>query len=382
MTEPCSICLENSFKYTCPACSAKTCSVECVKRHKLRSECTGSVDPTKFIPNRDLTANQSLVNRDYNYLLNFERTLELSKSDIKLAAKNVFKRGFGQAAGQKRQRTEITKDPRLEQVKKVFPNDPQTSTKRQNTLVVHLPPGMSRAMQNKSGYDKKASAFTWTIEWAPVDTNGNPLKSFISFRLKETLPLAEAVPLTVLENVLGGSVERSELVFYLDNCISGKGRKEVLALDAKQLLASALENKVVLEFPKIYVGVNSIMEQYVTTESNAYNINDPDLSSASGSSDESESSDSDSESASDESESGPEEASSRADTTQVINGDVDEADSTLASGKDEEEISTTGNNEVTLEETKKAAGHEQGSGLKEPEYMGAERNELNANKKC
>lgn len=313
MSEPCSICLENGFKYTCPACGAKTCSVECVKRHKLRSECTGIVDPTKFVPNKDLTANQSLVNRDYNYLLNFERTLELSKVDIKTSAKNVFKRGFGQGQGQKRQKVEATRDPRAEQVKQVFPNEPQTSIKRQNTLVVHLPPGMSRAMQNKSGYDKKASAFTWTIEWVPVDSDGNALKSFISFRLKESLPLVEAVPLTVLENALGGAVDKANLLFYLDNCISGNGKRQVLPLDGQAPVASALANKVVLEFPKIYVGANSAMEEYATTENLAYGIDiDSSLTSDSDDSDDSESSDDSDSSNSDDSDSGPEEASSKA----------------------------------------------------------------------
>lgn len=325
--EQCSVCLEKDFKYTCPACGTKTCSVECVKRHKLRSECTGQVDPTKFVPKKKLSADQALVNRDYNYLLNFERTVQLGKSDIKVNAKNIFKRGAGQNQGHKRQKVESEKDPRIEKVNQIFPHQPQTSVKRQNTLVIHLPPGMSRATQNKSGYDKKAGAFTWTVEWIPVDATGCTRKPFISFRMKETLPLKDAVPMTVFENAIGANVDKDTLHFYLDNCISGKEGNEVIALDPKMSLASALSNKIVLEFPKIYVGVDDSMDKYVCSENKAYGVDGSD-SEKSESATDSDSDDSDSDSDSDtdsedsdsdsDSDSGPEETSSKPDNVELV----------------------------------------------------------------
>ena len=30
----CEVCRQNPFKYTCPGCNKRTCSLECVRRHK------------------------------------------------------------------------------------------------------------------------------------------------------------------------------------------------------------------------------------------------------------------------------------------------------------------------------------------------------------
>ncbi|KAF4754165.1 hypothetical protein FOZ62_025539, partial [Perkinsus olseni] len=37
----CQVCKKNDFKYTCPACSMRTCSLECVNAHKATTKCTG-----------------------------------------------------------------------------------------------------------------------------------------------------------------------------------------------------------------------------------------------------------------------------------------------------------------------------------------------------
>lgn len=296
-SEICSVCLEKESKYTCPACESKTCSLECVKRHKLRTECTGTVDPTRFIPNNDLGSNQALVNRDYNYLLNFERKINIGKSDLKENARQVFKRTFNQNKNVKRPRYNEAQeeDPRLALVKKVFPNVTATSVKRENTLIIHLPAGMSRSSQNKSGYDKKSSSFTWTVEWMPFENDGEPKKSFISFRLKESIALKDAVPMTVLARSFNKEeIEKLSLNFYLENCVSIVPHKvSLIPLNAEEPLATALKDKIVLEFPKIYVSLAPVVDADFSGM-HGYGIE-------SDSSDESSSSDSDSDLDSDDS---------------------------------------------------------------------------------
>ncbi|KAH9253197.1 hypothetical protein BASA81_008879 [Batrachochytrium salamandrivorans] len=41
MNGTCQVCQAKAFKYSCPKCETKTCSVDCVKRHKLETECDG-----------------------------------------------------------------------------------------------------------------------------------------------------------------------------------------------------------------------------------------------------------------------------------------------------------------------------------------------------
>ena len=48
----CEMCKEKEFKYTCPRCLIKTCSVNCVKAHKNKFTCTGLKD--KFKANTNL----------------------------------------------------------------------------------------------------------------------------------------------------------------------------------------------------------------------------------------------------------------------------------------------------------------------------------------
>lgn len=315
--------MENDAKYTCPACHAKTCSLECVKRHKLRLECSGKVDPTKFVPNKELSSSQAVVNRDYNYLLNFERQISLRKEDVKSSAKNMFKRKQGANNGNKRQRPnpELV-DSRISQINRVFPNNPQTSIKRENTLVVHLPAGMSRANQNKSGFDKKAGAYIWTVEWVPVDADGKPHKGFISYRLKETTKLRDAVPLNVLQNsVVGQDFPKEHLQFYLANCIGTSTERSVIALDPGSTISSALSGKVVLEYPQIFITTDSLIwAKYVQDEKTAYGA---EYSSESEMSSESSSDNLDSES-SDSEDSEPEEESSKAPEAVVEKADVSE----------------------------------------------------------
>lgn len=312
----CFICLEKEYKYTCPACGTKTCSAECVKRHKLRSECTGQVDPTKFVARKDISSDPSLVNRDYNYLLNFERKIGLGVSDVKQNAKMMFRRQLGNPNKRQRLGKEDT-DPRLVRVNKRY-NSPHYALKRDNVMVVHLPSGMSRSIQNKSGYDKKAGTYTWTVEWVPVGTDGKPLKSFTSFRVKEETVLRDAVPHLAFASSMGvepGTIEADKLHFSLENIISTKSRS-VIPLNAEESIATVLANKVVLEFPKIYISTSAnTLEEYAENEKLAYGI-ESDLDSSSdlsydSSSDLSSSSDSDSSDSDSDSDDAPEETSSK-----------------------------------------------------------------------
>ena len=43
----CSSC-EADAKYRCPGCSALSCSLQCVNRHKAATSCSGKRDPAAF----------------------------------------------------------------------------------------------------------------------------------------------------------------------------------------------------------------------------------------------------------------------------------------------------------------------------------------------
>ena len=339
----CLICHLNEHKYTCPACGVKTCSINCVKRHKRQTECSGLVDQSKFVPKKILSQDESHINRDYNFLMNVGRQIHVGKGDIKSSAKNVFKRQFGGGNQNKNKRfkgnnvdSQEAVDTRIECVKKAFLQEPTTVIKRNNTMIIQLPPGMSRATSNKTGYDKKVGSFIWTVEWVVIDDAGNEKDRFISYRLKEHLLLRDAVPMNILSNAVSvngegdsaRNIDKEQLHFYLANVVGNDNTKDsILHLNEADLISDALTNKIVLEYPTIYITFNAeTWKNRIIKEEDAYNYAKPESLSESGSSDDSDSddssdsdSDSDSESDSDEkntdnetdSDEAPEESSSK-----------------------------------------------------------------------
>lgn len=315
MDSLCAICHSNKFIYTCPACHVKTCSLECIKRHKKQTECTGTVDQSRFIPKKHLAETPVHINRDYNFLMKMGRDIQVGKTDIKSNAKNVFKRGNNSAYNRnKRFKPDSNSDPRLELVNQCFPASTNISIKRMNTMVVMLPEGMSRSSNNKTGYDKKLQTFTWTVQWVFTDQDGLVIKDFLSYRINENSTLKDAVPMNVLTG-LREDIKSEQLKFYLQNIIRFDLAKQTyipLALDL--LLTEALKDTVVLEYPTIHVTTkdypNLISKEaaYLKNPSEESSSSSSESDSSSDSSSDSDSDSSDNEETSDEA---PEEHSSR-----------------------------------------------------------------------
>lgn len=295
----CTICHENQAKYTCPACGIKTCSLVCYKEHQEERECSGKVDSNRYLNRDELAADPVHLNRDYNFLTLVDRLIQVGKEDITKSAKNVFKRTRSQHHNtnnkrQRRNEEEDNKDKRIAAVQKVFLNNPSSIVKRENTLVVQLPMGMSRSNSNKTGYDKKLNAFVWTIEWIVLNDEGKQVSKFISYRLKETLVLEDAVPMNIINNKFPEDVEKHQLKFYLHNVIF---KDKLIELNSKDTLSTVLRDKIVLEYPTIYIAANDEqIKEKIADIGEIYGLQESD-------SDESSSDDSDTDDSSDESSS-------------------------------------------------------------------------------
>ena len=48
-TTKCQICKDLTAKYRCPRCDARTCSLACVKQHKIEKSCNGVKNPSEFV---------------------------------------------------------------------------------------------------------------------------------------------------------------------------------------------------------------------------------------------------------------------------------------------------------------------------------------------
>ncbi|KAI4118774.1 MAG: hypothetical protein LQ345_001234 [Seirophora villosa] len=156
LTELCTICHIKPYKYCCPRCSARTCSLPCFQRHKQWASCTGIRDPAAYVKRSDLATPKG-IDHDYNYLTSIERQLDSAERDC--ASRGILLFGEGQNDAKMKGYNPVKGEVSLE-----------NAIKRCRVVVDRAPKGMSRQRQNTTYWDKKRKRIVWTIEW--VHKNG------------------------------------------------------------------------------------------------------------------------------------------------------------------------------------------------------------------
>lgn len=135
----CLICAQPA-KYTCPRCSARTCSAPCSKSHKVQLDCDGKRDPTKFVTLN--TFSQGDWGGDYAYLESGRRRVaewgkELPPSQAQAQsshhARGPGRRGKG--------------SPKVEGLRREL--------ERRGIDVEFMPEGMGRRKLNQSSWNPK-----------------------------------------------------------------------------------------------------------------------------------------------------------------------------------------------------------------------------------
>lgn len=130
----------NPYKYCCPRCSSRTCSLSCIKRHKQWASCSGIRDRAAYIKRKDL-ATPKAIDHDYNYLTSIERQFDI-------AERHAESRGILLYNNQKDSQRE-----RHQPAKGELPL--QAAIKQTRVIVDTAPKGMSRQKQNKTYWDRK-----------------------------------------------------------------------------------------------------------------------------------------------------------------------------------------------------------------------------------
>lgn len=286
----CQICYVEKFKYKCPKCATKTCSLECVKKHKTQSQCDGVIDNTKFIKRKEFEEDDKLVHRDYNFLMNLNRTIEVSKNDVRSKNKKILSNFHNN--NKRFQRNAAS-------------TEYETIVKR-SVKIRTVPKGMQRSQMNKSGWDKKKNTYVWTVEWILMDPEtGKEISKHFTNRMPEGTKLIESI-----HNKIKEELQDKPVFCFLRKIDTPASTPQFIPLNNDDFLADALRDQTVIEFPTILVSTKNEIHGY-----SAYEESDSDSDSSEDSSDSSSSSD-DSDSDEDESEEddgdGPEEVSSKA----------------------------------------------------------------------
>ncbi|KZM22822.1 Box C/D snoRNA accumulation, variant 2 [Ascochyta rabiei] len=167
----CSVCNIKESKYKCPGCSARTCSLPCVKRHKQWAQCSGKRDPTKYVKKSQL-ATPAGIDHDYNFLSGIERDLEKSE-------KSVAERGL---------HVGLSARPKGDQTQRM---DYQLAAA--GVKVIRAPKGMSRARENKTHRSKSGNKnIIWTVEWIGEDKSRTLTQSSAVEPIYRAHPLFES----------------------------------------------------------------------------------------------------------------------------------------------------------------------------------------------
>lgn len=129
-------CCQSPARYTCPACGAKTCSVDCVRQHKTTTGCTGKRDRIAFVPTAEYGANQFAS--DYGFL---EEVIQVV-GDLE---------DSGEIEQRKRAKAKILRNPHL--IRKYLGDA---------CLVSFLPESFERAQRNRTRIHD--GRILWTVE--------------------------------------------------------------------------------------------------------------------------------------------------------------------------------------------------------------------------
>ncbi|KAK8919228.1 hypothetical protein KSP39_PZI021923 [Platanthera zijinensis] len=134
----CNECGSNPWKYRCPGCSIRSCSLACVNSHKKRTGCMGKRSHTEVVP---------LSQFDDNLLLSDYKLLEETKRVTDSARrKGSDFRGYF----------------RLRLPNKLW--NLRKAANRRKTCLLFFPPGMSKREKNNSRYNPRKNNIFWTIE--------------------------------------------------------------------------------------------------------------------------------------------------------------------------------------------------------------------------
>jgi len=202
LTSLCAICHVSAPKYKCPRCNIQTCSVQCIKKHKAWSECSGERDPTTYVPPAQLRTVAG-VNHDYNFLhglgMSMERTERVFVQDKKimreedLRPKTVMQPKWTTGRDGRKRRTMVPRQGgNAEAREKRFERHLAHRLRQLNVHVVCAPLGMARQKENNTTFNRRTGTVNWQVEWLLLDGDDQSASEHQT----------QAVPTRILSKVL------------------------------------------------------------------------------------------------------------------------------------------------------------------------------------
>lgn len=146
-------------------------------------------------------------------------------------------------------------------------NDRHTFTDTKNIIrkggarIKELPIGMERQTKNRSGYNPQRGKFVWTVEWILMGKEFESIDKCLEYKSDEDQMLCDLLPLKKFEKLTEQVKEeedslKQKLHYFISTF---DARNKLIELSSNLALKEAVKNRLLLEFPTIYI---SLFDQF------------------------------------------------------------------------------------------------------------------------
>jgi hypothetical protein len=240
--ELCENCITNEYKYKCPRCLFKSCSIICVKEHKRIKQCTGVKDKYSKQHVKDFSENDYY--RDINYL-------NQAINNTNCSTKKVFHL-------EDKSEEDTLKEKKHKNLKKL-------AKKFRNVTLECSPSIMEKFKENQSYCDSKLKKFFWTVKLIFITDSGT-LSHLFPELFDDAVETLSSIYDSFLRNKerldfnLLQFVNSLEGVSFLYKDISNTegdtvviGKTVYTVLDKDKPLKDILNGKTVFEYLEFYI---------------------------------------------------------------------------------------------------------------------------------
>ncbi|XP_047402352.1 box C/D snoRNA protein 1-like [Sciurus carolinensis] len=224
----CETCGTKEAKYRCPRCMRYSCSLPCVKKHKAELTCNGVRDKTAYISIQQFTEMNLLS--DYQFLEDVARTADHISRDVFLKRPISNKHMYFM----------------------------KNRARRQGINLKLLPNGFTKRKENSTFFDKRKQQFCWHVNLQFPQSQA----VYIEKRVPDDKTINEILK-PYIDPEKSDPVIRQRLKAYIRSQTGVQILMKVehmqqnlvryYELDPYKSLLDNLRNKVIIEYPTLYV---------------------------------------------------------------------------------------------------------------------------------
>ncbi|XP_040216489.1 box C/D snoRNA protein 1 [Rana temporaria] len=224
----CGTCGSEEAKYKCPRCMKYSCSLPCVKKHKVESACNGVRDKTAFVP-LNTFGDIDLLN-DYRFLEDAGRVSDCALRDSTLPRNTTNK----------------------------HLNFLKNRARDYDINLKILPIGFSKRRANTTCYNKREKRFFWHLKLvfphckAEYTEKRVPDDRTLGEILKHYIDPTESDP-TIRQRLKEYVGSSCDVKVFMEAEKKAPGPKRYDELDTSKNLRENFKKKTIMEFPTLYV---------------------------------------------------------------------------------------------------------------------------------